>query len=168
MPSETEGHQAQRGPAPAGLASSLLSPQRGSAATGEKTGSLTQGCCPGRGGGASQFQEETRRNQEIRSPIPAAGQETSGCQVFASEKTKTNQQTSRFSLRRHRGERLRYLEGHFRSLAKLSKFPVATFEKHAAAAATADPSSQSRERRIAIPLETEGKRSNVIMHLRWH
>lgn len=47
-------------------------------------------------------------------------------------------------------------------LAKLSKFPVATFEKHAA---TADPSSRSRERRIVIPLETEGKRSNVIMHL---
>lgn len=172
MPSETgaSGRALTERRALCAAAPSLLSPQRGSAATGEKTESLTQGCCTGRGGGASQFQEETRRNQEIRSPIPAAGQETSGGHVFASEKTKTNQQTSRFSLRRHRGERLRYLEGHFRSLAKLSKFPVATFEKHAAAAAaaTADPSSQSRERRIAIPLETEGKRSNVIMHLRWH
>lgn len=47
-------------------------------------------------------------------------------------------------------------------LAKLSKFAVATFEKHAG---EADPSSQSRGRRMVIPLETEGKRSNVIMHL---
>lgn len=73
-----------------GRALSLLSPQRGSAGAADKTESLTQGCT-GRGGGASQFQEETRRNQEIRSPIPAAGQETSGCHVFASEETKTKQ-----------------------------------------------------------------------------
>lgn len=102
-----EEHRAQRVLVPAGLngelsTPSMLSPQRGSAGTGEETESLTQGST-GRGGGASQFQEETWRNQEIRSPVPAAGQETSGRHVFVSVKT------SRFPLRRHRGERLGYL-----------------------------------------------------------